>query len=164
MYKCWHCEDLHFAAHQARACWDLGNAWEPGFEEAASRRVHLSWKKKMEYRRGHRPGPAERELIRLLAGVIHRKQMWSEWWLPGHDYRVDCLIEIPRLVSEVDGPSHRGMEGQDRYRSMKMREDHYEVLRVTNEDVLERGHEIAAQVAFRVSTALAAQPADPRAA
>lgn len=162
MYRCGHCEDLHFAARQARTCWELGESWRPGFESAEARTVVLTWEKKKEYRREQSRTEAEGEFFRLLCEIFPRDRFLMEWWPDGRPYRADCLIE--RLVVEVDGPSHRGREGYDRYRSAQIRGDGYEVLRVTNHDVLARGDEIVTQIAYRFAAPMVRPESDDRAA
>ena len=125
--------------------------------------MFVPWDKKQEYRRDHLRTDAERELLRLLSISLPRERFLVEWWLDDQPFRVDCLID--ELVIEVDGPWHLGREGHDRHRSSRIRADGYEVLRVTNDDVLTRGAEIVAQVAQRVAARSEGWPSsDPQAA
>ncbi|MDP3983427.1 MAG: DUF559 domain-containing protein [Acidimicrobiia bacterium] len=151
MYRCGHCEDLHFASEQARRCWELGDLELPTADVGTRR---LKWSTKYKWRRSHEDTEAERRLWSELGSRIPRDQFLIEWWLKELDLRVDCLIEPANLVIEVDGPSHRGREVEDRLRSLRIRADGYEIARVTNEDVLARGDVIAAQIAERVRSAV----------
>jgi very-short-patch-repair endonuclease len=151
MYRCGHCEDLHFASAQAKRCFDLGDVDLPTVDPGRRR---LPWKVKYEWRRSHEHTEAERRLWTELESRIPRDHFFVEWWLDEVDHRVDCLIESARLAIEVDGPSHLGREAQDRRRSQRIRAEGYQIARATNEDVLERGDAIAVQIAERVRSAV----------
>ena len=53
------------------------------------------------------------------------------------DYIVDFYCYELALVIEIDGESHRGKETYDEQRTQKLAEVGIEVLRVSNDDVLQ---------------------------
>jgi very-short-patch-repair endonuclease len=157
MYKCFHCGDLHFLSDQARRCAESGLEWVPDAVREARRqreRGRVPWQYKMEARRRSSRTGSERELWRALNERLPGKVFFAEWWLDECDYRVDFLV-THRLVIEVDGDSHRGREGEDRYRSAEIRAYGYEVARATAEHVLADADGIATQILFRARSVAA---------
>ena len=153
MYRCFHCEELHFSSDQAWCCADCGQDWLPGAIAEAERQLRrgpVPWWYKMAVRVRQPWTTSERALWNSLHRALVSEPIYSQWWLPGLDYRVDFLLPRPGLVVEVDGGSHRQKEGADRLRSLDIRANGYEVLRATRTDVMQDPDGIAAQIAFRV--------------
>jgi len=115
------------------------------------RKGKVDWAFKMRVRRELLWTRSERHLWRVLRRAL-RGQVCTQWWLLGTDYRVDFFIRSLELAVEVDGPSHIGREGADRYRSRDIRDCHYDVARVTIEDVFGDTERIVAHLRFRVET------------
>ena len=150
VYRCFHCDDLHFVAAQARRCAEVGDGWVGAAYadwQRGSNRGELPWPKKMEYRRQPRM-PSERKMWRALREVFSFEAVRQQWCIPLTNYRVDFLIG-PDLILEVDGRSHIGREGADRLRSIVLRARGYTVARVRAEDVNTAADRIAAVLAFR---------------
>lgn len=161
MYRCQHCEELHFAADQARHCAACGDDWVPGAIDAAKRKARrgpLPWAKKMALRSRERWTSSERRLWAGLKSVLPEAVIRPQWCLPGCDYRVDFFLPDLELVVEVDGGSHRGREGPDRLRSLDIRALGYDVARATAAHVRADTNFIVAQLAFRVETCLTPSP------
>ena len=156
MYRCYHCKDLHFAADQARQCFECGDAWVPAaVEKALKQAAHgpVPWWYKMWVRKKQPWTVTERMLWRALRRALPRGALRSQWWLPGSDYRGDFYIPAAGLVIEVDGSSHDGQEGEDRLRSMDLRHLGYEIARVTSEDVVHDAERIVTQIISRLQAA-----------
>jgi len=126
------------------------------------RRGEVDWAFKMRVRREVLWTRSERHLWRVLRRAL-RGRVRIQWWLLGTDYRVDFYIPTIELAVEVDGSSHRGREGADRYRSRDIRDCRYDVARVTIEDVFGDTERIVAHLRFRVETR-AAEPGQVEAA
>ncbi len=158
MYRCHHCEDLHFAADQARQCAACGGDWIPGAIDEAKRKARrgpVPWLTKMAFRSRQRWTDSERRLWACLRAALPGQEIHPQWCLPGCDYRVDFLISALGLVVEVDGESHRGREGADRLRSLDLRALGYDVARATAEHVQRDAAFIVSQLTFRIDTHLA---------
>ncbi len=115
----------------------------------------MPWKYKMDVRKQNLRTESEKKLWRSLNARLPGKVVLAQWWLEECDYLVDFLIEPCRLVIEVDGDSHRGREGADRYRSAEIHARDYEIARATAEHVMADAEGIAAQIVFRVGSAAA---------
>jgi len=165
VYRCFHCSDLHVAADHARRCAELGDSWFEGAVAEAQwirRRGDLPWGLKLKYRKV-RWTRSERAMWSALTRVLPREAICHHWWVPPTDYMVDFLIAPARVIVEVDGASHLGREGADRLRAHRLRRLKYDVVRVRNEDVANDAARIAAALAFRAATALAADPVEEEA-
>ena len=115
----------------------------------------VPWDFKMRVRKRNLHTPSERKLWRHLKRRLPGEVVLGQWWLDECDYLVDFLIQACDLVVEVDGDSHRGREGADRYRSAEIHARGYEIARVTAEHVMADAERIATQIVFRVQTAAA---------
>ena len=114
-------------------------------------RGKVDWAFKMRVRREVAWTHSERHLWRVLQRAL-RGRVRTQWWLLGTDYRVGFFIPSIDLAVEVDGPSHIGREGADRYRSRDIRDCRYDVARVTIEDVLGDAERILAHLRYRIET------------
>ena len=161
VYRCFHCQDLHFSADQGRHCAACEEARIGGAVEEARRRAKrgpVPWRRKVAFRSGQRWTPSERRMWSCLHAALPGEAILAQWCIPGCDYRVDFLLPVLGLVLEVDGRSHHGREGADMLRSMDLRALGYEVTRAAAEHVRRDGGFIASQIAFRVHAYLASEP------
>ena len=153
VYRCFHCDDLHFASEQARRCAEIGDGWvDAAYTEwlRTIDRGEVPWPKKMEYRK--QPSTlSEQKMWEALREVFALEDLLRQWWVPATDYRVDFLIGKD-LILEVDGNSHTGCEGRDRLRSIVLRALGYSVARARADEVVDDAARIAAMVAFRAGS------------
>jgi very-short-patch-repair endonuclease len=92
-----------------------------------------------------RPHPASAAERRLEAALTSYAWASGRAWNQTHQsnpltnpIRVDLLWHAERCVVEIDGPEHLGAHrcAEDRERDLRLRNDGYEVLRFTNDQVL----------------------------
>lgn len=155
MYRCGHCQDLHFASDQARRCAACGQDWIPQADAEAQRQAELGplpWDYMRAVRDGQPWTPSERALWRALKRLMPDEPVLAQWWLRGTRYRVDYLIPAISLAIEVDGSSHLDRVGCDRLRSAVIRAQGYAIFRVDSTDVMAWGERIAQQIVFRIET------------
>jgi very-short-patch-repair endonuclease len=111
--------------------------------------VDMSIERARELRK--RMGAPEAKLWNALRslkplGLHFRRQV------PLGPYYADFACHHPRLVIEVDGDSHAYSEDYDARRNAFMRDEGYEVLRVTNLDVMENVDGVGEAVLLAVAS------------
>ncbi len=162
MYRCCHCGDLHLGLGHVQRCAKVVDCSKT---EEAERirledrgRVPLWFKKLAKHRRWT---PDERALNASLRKALPGIAVKAQWWLDECDFMVDFLIPAGRIVIEVDGSSHQGREGPDRFRARQIRSYDYEIVRVSAAEVMADADGVAASIAELIGGTAGIHRPDP---
>ncbi len=79
----------------------------------------------------------ERKLWRVLSEQASVRGLKFRRQQPLHPYIADFACMAAKVLVEVDGDSHDGWQGYDRVRDAKLKSDGYEVLRFSNQEVVD---------------------------